>query len=265
MSLVRLPWGQAVEPCFPSIRKLIQLRVALLHFSGVCVYTCACALHVLSPNLPLSHPACSHRVLVARDVACVATHCVLHVRLLTMHLNLAHAVHAVPKGFYCPANNSNASGIKCPEGYSCKGGSAGPDMPCKTLPGYYCNASLTNSTTICPTGSFCVDGEIFPCNVPEGRYCPPETSTPNGSVCVEGHYCRGYQEDMVPCSALPAGNFCAEGSVDANGTPCVPGSYCPGGNNGRQLCAQGTYGTGSSFVSAEDCSSCGQGTFSSTG
>ncbi|CBY12491.1 unnamed protein product [Oikopleura dioica] len=165
------------------------------------------------------------------------------------------------------ATSGDCSGVKvCPKGHYCELGSekpaeCGPGFYrsitdtqaavnqtscsiCKS--GYYCDEYGTHDDTndpvklikICPVGSYCPPGSIFPelCDagtygpsqgfrssyecVPcdEGKYCPTRGMSSPGSNCTAGYYCSGGSKTENPIDGV-TGNICPKGSYCESGTP----------------------------------------------
>ncbi|OAF72051.1 hypothetical protein A3Q56_00182 [Intoshia linei] len=115
------------------------------------------------------------------------------------------------KGYYCPERTTNCMDFPCKEGT------------------YSASTSLTaaNECTICPAGSYCLEGSYLPRNCAKGFYCVLGSS--QGKLCPEGTYGNSIQADAVSkCLNCIAGHYCPKGSrtkpiVDA--IPCPTGTY----------------------------------------
>jgi len=135
------------------------------------------------------------------------------------------------EGFYCPTNSSDSQQFKCGDtDFYCP---TGVGAPISVSTGYYSTggAPITRpAQTICPPGSYCVDGVDRLC--PAGRY--GETSGLSSSQCSGpcylGHYCPigSVDERQVRC---PAGRYGKPGlGTSACTGPCKPGYYCEEGS-----------------------------------
>ncbi|KAF0738163.1 hypothetical protein Ae201684_006141 [Aphanomyces euteiches] len=174
-----------------------------------------------------------------------------------------------PKGYYCrndqrmpcPARTygnttqlyrSSCSGL-CPAGYVCGPATiepqpcGRPDLYCpvgsktpKAVPfGFYSTrgtSTTREAIALCDAGSYCIDGNIYPC--PEGTFgaVPGLATAACSDVCTPGHYCP--EGTSVP-RACPEGTF---GEVTGLSTPscsgrCPEGFYCPAGTFSPQPCS----------------------------
>ncbi|XP_034024623.1 multiple epidermal growth factor-like domains protein 6 [Thalassophryne amazonica] len=149
-------------------------------------------------------------------------------------------------GFYCPSGSSEP--LPCPPGYFCNiSGLALPMGPCSS--GYYCSGGATEASptdgktgSICPPGTFCVEGSLEPELCPAGTFSPVPglTSEHSCQPCSAGFYCRraGLQAPTGPCRQ---GYFCPPGQTVPAAVPCPSGYFCPPGSEAPELCPAGTY------------------------
>lgn len=124
------------------------------------------------------------------------------------------------------------SGV-CPSGYKCVSGATifGMNLDYSTNPtaymcreGYYCDNSLTNVETECPTGQYM-----------------PRTGAESSSDCLE---CKpGFECSSIATSVptdCPSGYFCTESTVTTI-DQCQPGGYCPDNAEMEFECPYGYY------------------------
>ena len=112
-------------------------------------------------------------------------------------------------------------------GWYCNAGSA---YPLKVQGGYYTFGGDSDNSTrrgqsICPPGSYCVDGIRYPC--PKGRFGNTEglsDSTCTG-YCPSGFFCPEGTSDPIPC---PEYTYSGGGSWTCN--------TCPGEFSGKLPC-----------------------------
>lgn len=137
-----------------------------------------------------------------------------------------------PEGFYCPI------GTKLPYSYPCLNDTRvycpqGSDAPIPVGLGYYTKRSQIStqtgggytSETICPLGSFCINGRRYLC--PAGRY--------GGQIQMVNSSCSGL---------CRAGFYCPEGSFISTQYQCDSTDvYCPIGSAAPSLVATGYYTT----------------------
>ncbi|KAF7668979.1 hypothetical protein LDENG_00271770 [Lucifuga dentata] len=150
------------------------------------------------------------------------------------------------EGFYCPSGSLEP--LPCLPGTFCNiSGLALPMGPCS--PGYYCTGGATQarptdgeSGSICPPGTFCVEGSAEPEFCPAGTFSsvPGLTSEAGCQPCTAGFYCggAGLRTPTGPCSL---GYWCPPGQTVATALLCPPGHFCPEGSAVPEPCPPGTY------------------------
>jgi hypothetical protein len=125
-----------------------------------------------------------------------------------------------PVGYYCEAGSINPT--PCPSGtFRPNMGAAAPG-PSKFIAieagggaktcfnctgGYYCPTKHTVVPELCPAGSYCPDGSIYPVKCEPGKYCP--AGVDEGILCPAGFYCRGSSDIYLKCGF---GTYCELGS-----------------------------------------------------
>ncbi|XP_077422977.1 uncharacterized protein LOC144052618 isoform X3 [Vanacampus margaritifer] len=149
-------------------------------------------------------------------------------------------------GFYCPAGSSEP--LPCLPGAFCNiSGLALPMGPCS--PGYYCEGGAIESKptdgetgSICPSGTYCVEGSEEPQLCPAGTFSPVPglTSRADCQACTAGFYCSqpGLSTPSGPCDQ---GYWCPPGQIVAKALPCPPGHFCLNGSASPEPCPSGTY------------------------
>ncbi len=104
--------------------------------------------------------------------------------------------------------------------------------PCTAEPGYYCPAG-SNSTTgiVCPSGSFCFGGSAdrAPCGT--GLYGATEglSSEACTGLCYQGYYGSVVGLVAPTCSgecSSPPGSYCPAGSNSSQGEMCCVATHC---------------------------------------
>ena len=173
-------------------------------------------------------------------------------------------------GYYCGLGSTSATQNICGDrSFYCPEGSGAPVSTPSGWMGVISNTTFREirdgqqlfaiaSITICPRGSFCVDGAQNPC--PPGQYgnteglqtsyctgaCLPGTYCPSGSIeplsCPFGSFCPDGIEH-IPC---PSGHYGASSNLTdryCSGL-CSPGFYCNEGSSSSTSipCPGGVYG-----------------------
>ena len=151
-----------------------------------------------------------------------------------------------PQGHYCPEASEEA--IACDAGtYQDKFGATAVTDCLECPEGYTCTTeALKEPVDNCSGGSYCIDGDTFPCD--EGFYCPDssyaripcapgtfatETGKSSCDTCTAGFYCGGSEYGGDPSAirtdpvACPRGYYCPPGTASANEHPCPRGTYAP--------------------------------------
>ncbi|XP_068507464.1 platelet endothelial aggregation receptor 1-like [Syngnathus scovelli] len=119
--------------------------------------------------------------------------------------------------------------------------------PCS--PGYYCKGGATEAKptdgetgSICPSGTYCVEGSGEPQLCPAGTFSavPGLTSRADCHPCTAGFYCSrpGLSTPTGPCDQ---GYWCPPGQIVAKALPCPPGHFCLSGSAAPESCPSGTY------------------------
>lgn len=182
-------------------------------------------------------------------------------------------------GFYCPAASISGRQEQCGgEHLFCPSGSV---LPSPVDPGFYTignlslpgqyqsdeDAKVRNDQVPCEPGTYCINGERFPC--PAGRYGATSglRSDDCTGPCEQGYFCpeQSTNSRQIDCggphvfcptgSMLPMevgrGNFTIAGPSHnrAARAVCRPGSYCIDGI--MRLCPNGTYGESEGLYSPE--------------
>ena len=103
----------------------------------------------------------------------------------------------------------------------------------------------TPISTICPAGSFCI----------QGVYTPTQ--------CSAGTYQAN--QGQSSCSTCPAGYYCIAGTIDFSINTCPTGYYCPSGtgSNHQYPCSQSTYNPVPGAQNSTYCISCDPGSYCS--
>ncbi|CAG5113760.1 Oidioi.mRNA.OKI2018_I69.chr2.g7850.t1.cds [Oikopleura dioica] len=201
---------------------------------------------------------------------------------------------------YGAPDGDDCDGVKvCPKGHYCELGSELP-VPCGPgfyrsitdtqaavnqtscsicKSGYYCDqygthddfgnavpddfTDATQLIKICPKGSYCPPGSIFPELCDAGTYGPAEgfRSSYECIPCDEGTYCpeRGMEITGQNCTA---GYYCSGGSKSKNpidgvtGNICPKGYYCEAGTPQPQECNEGFATLFEGATSSTDCKEC---------
>nr|XP_057935999.1 SCO-spondin isoform X4 [Doryrhamphus excisus] len=149
-------------------------------------------------------------------------------------------------GFYCPGGSSEP--LPCLPGAFCNiSGLALPMGPCS--PGYYCVGGATEAKptdgetgSICPSGTYCVEGSREPELCPPGTFSPVPglTSKADCQRCPAGFYCRG-PGLSAPSGPCDQGYWCPPGQTVAQALPCPLGHFCLMGSAAPEPCPFGTY------------------------
>ena len=228
-----------------------------------------------------------------------------------------------PKGHYCIGGeryncpvgrfgaeegiqSDDCSGV-CEAGYFCREASISPrenecggehalycpkksSSPTRVLPGYYTDEDLPpnvkTKVTICPPGSYCMEGVRKPCR--EGYFGSSEGNTDEfcDGMCAPGHFCHMGSRTKLENVCGGSDRFCREGSWEPRivapgfytvpGTMdlelrnkkegfggnktmsresiCEPGYYCEGGV--KYQCPEGTFTSEHGVASVEGCQDC---------
>lgn len=181
-------------------------------------------------------------------------------------------------GFQCPGNSSILE--PCPVYKYCPSGSSNGEFCPNGTFGNQTGLSSEEQCLYCPTGFYCVDGDISaPCA--PGYFCisGSNTSTPDGSeptmgsLCPRGYYCpegtlspQRCDSGLViniegatseaDCTNCPAGFICTDTSTVPE--PCKPGYYCPL-LIGATPCPPGTWSDVSGATNKTTCLICPAG------
>ncbi|CBK23508.2 uncharacterized protein [Blastocystis hominis] len=164
-------------------------------------------------------------------------------------------------GYYCPPGSTNATANDC--GSVDKYCPEGSGSPIDVSEGYYSgpesrNESNRSEQTICPIGSYCVNGVKNEC--PAGTYGSIEglTTSECSGLCEAGYYCLAGSTNATANDCGSVDKYCPEGSgspIDVTNrseqTICPIGSYCV--NGVKNECPAGTYGS-IEGLSNEQCS-----------
>ena len=129
-------------------------------------------------------------------------------------------------GYYCPAGSTSSTANDC--GSVDKYCPAGSGSPIDVSEGYYsgpesANESNRSEQTICPAGSYCVNGVKTEC--PAGSYGSNEglTSSECSGLCEAGYYCPAGSTSSTANDCGSVDKYCPAGS----GSPIdVPDGLC---------------------------------------
>ena len=129
-------------------------------------------------------------------------------------------------GYYCPPGSINATANDC--GSVDKYCPEGSGSPIDVSEGYYSgpeteNESNRSEQTICPIGSYCVNGVKNEC--PAGTYGSIEglTTSECSGLCEAGYYCLAGSTNATANDCGSVDKYCPEGS----GSPIdVPDGLC---------------------------------------
>eukprot|EP00960_Hanusia_phi_P063233 765413-Hanusia_phi.AAC.1 len=192
--------------------------------------------------------SCDERSLVCNEVTC-------------SHLDSLSCGGECEKGFFCPSGSS--SPLLCPAGKYCAYARATfPTGNCSA--GYYCGAlgndvfqpsHYNQSTGICPPGTYCPSGTIFPIPCPPGTFSNSSQNVQQEQclLCPPGHFCPS-QRTIVP-QQCEQGYYCPKGMIQANppSNICPKGAYCKPGSSHPMPCPSGEY---NDKLQQSDCRSC---------
>eukprot|EP00960_Hanusia_phi_P066276 766358-Hanusia_phi.AAC.1 len=164
------------------------------------------------------------------------------------------------------------TGIICPQGFYCSGGSD-PPLSCTTA-GYYCpEMSTSPNATVCPAGYYCDGVSRIPVQCHPHRTSEYGSKSSSDCYCREGYYgpqgagvdggsCVAVGSDRCPAGSSTLSGLLWECKCDAGFTgndgeeciPCPPGSYkAARGNSSCLLCPAGKF---SSKIAADSESAC---------
>ncbi|XP_026190433.1 cell death abnormality protein 1-like [Cyclospora cayetanensis] len=172
--------------------------------------------------------ACTKEGLSKPDAKCSAGHfCVAGASTQTPEDEWIDGGGACTPGYFCPEGSTVPT--PCPNGKYCPDAKATlPKGEC--MAGHYCAHHATNqrATTafssrecpsdvkqgVCPLGSFCPPGAVFPYKCPPGtvRSTTGGTSITDCQPCPEGNYCTHIGASTVNLDRCLDGRHCKEGS-----------------------------------------------------
>ena len=181
-----------------------------------------------------------------------------------------------PSGLYCTGGQKKAS---CYPGYYCESGASSPNAISTLCPaGSYCLEGCTTPTVcpigkvrlalggkqesdcdLCGVGYYCLSGVPTPFACPKGYYCPLQTPAP--IACGKGYY-QDQTSKTLPsdCQLCPAGYYCnEEGIGDLSTVRCPPGHFCNVSSAAPNDCPQGTFLNVSGGIFESDCLVCPEG------
>ena len=154
-----------------------------------------------------------------------------------------------PGGYFCRTGTASPTTNECQSGYICPPGSSAPTL-CPT--GYYCaTAALIVATGQCAANQKCPLGSAKPSDgCPAGSYCIDSQTT---IVCPIGSFCPAYVMAPIPCPAgsvcpqtslgepfpCPGGFYCNATGLSAATARCGVGQLCPPGSAAAQSCPTG--------------------------
>ncbi|KAL8431207.1 hypothetical protein Efla_000152 [Eimeria flavescens] len=213
--------------------------------------------------------ACTRKGLGAPDAECSAGYyCVSAAPTSTPEQEWSDGGGFCTAGFICPKRS--ISQRPCPSGSYCSKEKA--DVPTGSCDaGHFCAHHATDSqppdqayfdqcpsdTTqgICPSGTFCPAGSVFPLKCPAGtiRRLPAGKSLEECVACPEGSFCALQGSDEVTSDQCVSGRHCVEGSRTRFGVPCPRGHYCTAEAPAPQKCPVGTYQPSTSSAKCEPC------------
>jgi hypothetical protein len=110
----------------------------------------------------------------------------------------------------------NVSSLACPRGHYCPLGTADPLL---CLPGTYQSQEGQSSCAICPSGSWCGEGTVYPASCPLGSYCIEGTRYPTEYLCPNGTFGNKMNlSSSSECSSCSPGSYCgSEGLSEPTG------------------------------------------------
>ncbi|OQR97987.1 hypothetical protein THRCLA_06800 [Thraustotheca clavata] len=184
----------------------------------------------------------------------------------TLGLSTPMCSGACPQGFFCPQGSTGYSANACVEPSSyCPGNTA---APIAVTTGYFTTLSydgrLRVEQTICPIGSYCVNGIAHLC--PWGSYgavtglsssvcsgnCAPGAICPRGSILASQQLCLGgtYAVNGKQCAPCRPGYWCSSGSSSPIQNECGGTNvFCPLGSASPQPVQNGYYASNPNSLS----------------
>ena len=181
----------------------------------------------------------------------------------------AASPQSCPKGYMCPTKTRFEKEFPCGPGtYSQVTGNSA----CSTCPaGYYCNNAAVTPDNLCPTYKYCPQSTAYGILCPPGTYnkdyqglidssgctlCPSGSYCVDGTIsgqCAPGFWCKGGSPTATPTS------------ITSTGQPCPPGHYCELGTITPTLCEDGKFRQAYGAMTSSDCTTCPPGSYCVSG